>query len=229
MLVLRLGSSGPEVLALQKLLLSAMADPMGEDGLFGLSTEAAVRRFQGVHRLTIDGAVTWPHGQTADALQLFAGNPPVVAPVPAATAAFTANFEGFSSTPYQDSGGVWTYLFGSTRDVDGKPVTASTPPGTRALGLQLMQRDLAGADSAINADVHVSLTGAEREALTDFIYNCGIGNFSSSTLLRDVNAGRMDEASAEFLRWDQVKGTVLVGLLKRRQAERTEFLGGAST
>lgn len=238
MLILRLGVSGPEVCALQVLLLAAMCDPMGEDGLFGLSTEAAVRRFQGIHDLTIDGAVGWPTGETADALHLFAGDPPVSVaspqpdpkiqpssqPVPAATAAFTANFEGFSSTPYQDSGGVWTYLFGSTRDVDGKPVTASTPPGTRALGLQLMQRDLAGADSAINADVHVSLTGAEREALTDFIYNCGIGNFSSSTLLRDVNAGRMDEASAEFLRWDQVKGQVIIGLLKRRQDERAEFL-----
>ena len=249
MLVLGLGSSGPEVLALQKLLLAVLCDPGSEDGLFGLDTEAAVRRFQNIHDLTVDGAVGWPTGETADALHLFAGKPPVSAinsainyklppvaesdalpkssdpgSVPAATAQFTANFEGFSSTPYQDSGGVWTYLFGSTRDPDGNPVTAHTPAGTRALGLQLMQRDLAGADSAINVDVHVPLTGAEREALTDFIYNCGIGNFSSSTLLRDVNAGNLAGAANEFLRWDQVKGNVLIGLLKRRQAERAEFL-----
>lgn len=238
MLILRLGVSGPEVRALQVLLLAAMCDPMGEDGLFGLSTEAAVRRFQGIHDLTIDGAVGWPTGETADALHLFAGNPPVsvAAPkssdpgsVPAATAAFTANFEGFSSTPYQDSGGVWTIGFGSTHDLNSKPVTGATPAVTRAIGLQMMQRDLAGSDAAITADVKVSLTPEEREALDDLVFNIGSGNFSSSTLLRDVNAGRMDEASAEFLRWDQVKGTVLAGLLKRRQAERTEFLGSAST
>ena len=245
MLVLRLSSSGPEVLALQKLLLAVLCDPGSEDGLFGLDTEAAVRRFQNIHDLTVDGAVGWPTGETADALHLFAGKPPVSAinyklppvaesdalpkssdpgSVPAATAQFTANFEGFSSTPYQDSGGVWTIGFGSTRDLDGKPVTGATPAVTRAVGLQMMQRDLGGADSAINADVHVPLTGAEREALTDFIYNCGIGNFSSSTLLRDVNAGNVDAAANEFLRWDQVKGNVLIGLLKRRQAERAEFL-----
>lgn len=238
MLVLRLGSAGPEVLALQKLLLAAMCDPGQDDGLFGLNTEAAVRRFQNRHNLTVDGAVGWPTGETADALTLFSGSPAVAMPPPQpdpkidasaqpvspATAAFTANFEGFSNTPYQDSGGVWTYLFGSTRDPDGKPVTAHTPSGTRALGLQLLQRDLLGADNAVNADVHVPLTGAEREALDSFVYNVGAGNFSSSTLLRDVNAGRMDEAADEFLRWDHVKGQVIVGLLKRRQAERAEFL-----
>lgn len=231
MLVLGLGSSGPEVLALQKLLLAVLCDPGSEDGLFGLDTEAAVRRFQNIHDLTVDGAVGWPTGETADALHLFAGKPPVAAPVPAAipsavsaaTAQFTANFEGFSSTPYQDSGGVWTIGFGSTRDLDGKPVTGATPAVTRAIGLQMMQRDLGGADSAITSDVHVVLTAEEREALDSFIYNVGAGNFASSTLLRDINAGRMDLAAQEFVRWDQVKGKVLLGLLKRRQAEAAEF------
>ena len=248
MLVLGLGSSGPEVLALQKLLLAVLCDPGSEDGLFGLDTEAAVRRFQNIHDLTVDGAVGWPTGETADALHLFAGKPPVSAinsainyklppvaesdalpkssdpgSVPAATAQFTANFEGFSSTPYQDSGGVWTIGFGSTRDLDGKPVTGATPAVARAVGLQMMQRDLGGADSAITSDVHVVLTAEEREALDSFIYNVGAGNFASSTLLRDINAGRMDLAAQEFVRWDQVKGKVLLGLLKRRQAEAAEF------
>jgi lysozyme len=236
MLVLGLGSSGPEVLALQKLLLAVLCDPGSEDGLFGLDTEAAVRRFQNIHDLTVDGAVGWPTGETADALHLFAGMPPVSesdalpkssdpGSVPAATAQFTANFEGFSSTPYQDSGGVWTYLFGSTRDPDGNPVSAHTPPGTRALGLQLMQRDLTAAATTIAQDVHVPLTAEEREALEDFCYNVGLGAFKGSTLLRLLNAGDLTGAADQFLLWDHAGGQVLSGLLRRRQAERAEFVG----
>ena len=237
MVVLRIGSVGADVLALQKLLLAAGCDPEAEDGNFGVLTDQATRRFQSIHDLTVDGQVTWPTGETADAMNLFAGEMPPVQPAPPAqiadvplpTATFTAGFEGFSATPYQDSGGVWTYLFGSTRDPDGNPVTAHTPPGTRELGLQLMQRDLVGADTAVTSDVHAALTPEEREALDDLVYNIGLGNFAGSTLLRDINAGRMDLASAEFLRWDQVKGQVLAGLLRRREAERQEFLKGQPT
>ena len=111
MLVLRLGSSGDEVRALQNLLLAAGCDPMGEDGLFGLSTEAAVRRFQGIHDLTIDGVVAWPDGQTSGALHLMADHPqpvPVSAPVDASFAgclAFTLQEEGGFSDDPQDPGG----------------------------------------------------------------------------------------------------------------------------
>ncbi len=230
-MILKPGSSGPEVKILQARLLSAGFDPNGDDGIFGTDTEQAVEDFQRKHRLTVDGRVEWPSGETADALSVVhAAQPAPPAPpaqtagVPLATATFTAGFEGFSTTPYRDSGGIWTYLFGSTRDPDGNPVTAHTPPGTRELGLQLMRRDLVGADTAVMADVHAALTPEEREALDDLVYNIGLGNFAGSTLLRDINAGRMDLASAEFLRWDQVKGQVLSGLLKRRQAERQLFL-----
>jgi lysozyme len=220
-MILKLSSQGVEVLALQKLLLAAGCDPEGEDGDFGDLTDGAVRQFQGIHSLTVDGTVNWPTGETADALHLFAGAQPVV---PNDALDLVTNFEGFSSAPYQDSGGVWTIGFGSTRDIAGNPVTASTAHVTRQQGLDLMRRDLMAAATEIAADVTVSLTPNEKAALEDFEYNVGAGNFKASTLLHDLNAGRINEAADQFLLWDKAKGVVLAGLLKRRQAERAEFL-----
>lgn len=52
--------------------------------------------------------------------------------------------------------------------------------------------------------------------------------FAGSTLLRDINAGRMDLAAAQFDAWDHAGGQVLAGLLRRREAERAEFLKGTA-
>lgn len=138
----------------------------------------------------------------------------------------TAPSEGFSATPYQDSAGVWTYLFGSTRDPDGNPVGPDTPPGDQALGLRLLARDLRSAIETIQSDVHVPLTDGEEEALADFIYNVGAGNFEHSTLLRMLNAGDYAGAADQFERWNMAGGKVLAGLVRRRAAERALFLSG---
>jgi len=230
MISLQKGASGPDVIALQQLLLKAGCDPQGEDGDFGDDTDAAVRRFQTIHDLVIDGIVAWPAGETADALHLAAGEAPPVIPlltapsVPDDAVTLATNFEGFSSTPYQDSGGVWTIGYGSTRDAIGAPVTAQTPPVSRTLGLSLMRRDLTSAATVIAKDVRVPLTGDETAALESFIYNVGAGNFQGSTMLRLLNAGQYEAAAAQFDAWDHAGGQVLAGLLRRREAERAEFL-----
>lgn len=43
-------------------------------------------------------------------------------------------------------------------------------------------------------------------AIVDFTFNKGIGNLSTSTLLKDLNAGRYDKACTELTKW--VYGTV---------------------
>jgi putative chitinase len=65
--VLRIGSSGPDVAAVQAALVRHGFDPGGTDGNFGPRTEAAVKAFQGQAGLTPDGIVG---SETAAALGL---------------------------------------------------------------------------------------------------------------------------------------------------------------
>jgi lysozyme len=135
-------------------------------------------------------------------------------------------FEGFEANPYPDpiSGGKpFTYGFGSTYDLKGLPVTLATPPITRAQGLILLSRDVHYSLLEINKDVKVPLTSYQQAAIVDLVYNIGIGNFASSTLLKDLNAKNYNAAAAQFDKWDLASGKIVAGLLRRRQAETVEF------
>jgi lysozyme len=132
-------------------------------------------------------------------------------------------FEGFSSSPYQDPVGIWTIGYGSIRDSRGFAVTADTPAITEAEARALVSRDLQSAARTLQAAVTVPLTDNEHTALEDFIYNLGSGNFASSTLLRKLNAGDYAGAANQLDLWDHAGGKVLAGLLRRRQAETKLF------
>lgn len=56
-------------------------------------------------------------------------------------------------------------------------------------------------------------------AITDFVFNCGQGNYARSTLRKRVNELKWLEASNEILKWDKAGGKVLKGLTRRRIAE----------
>lgn len=70
------------------------------------------------------------------------------------------------------------------------------------------------------------------DALVDFVYNLGIGEFGlpsslngGSVLRRLLKGGLFKQAAEEFLRWKWEHGEVSNGLLRRRLAERALFLG----
>lgn len=65
----------------------------------------------------------------------------------------------------------------------------------------------------------------EREALTDFTFNNGIGNVKSSTLLSLVNQGKHKEACQQLVRWVFAKGKKLKGLVTRRDNTMPYCLG----
>ena len=104
-------------------------------------------------------------------------------------------FEGFCNRPYRCPAGVWTIGLGSTRDGDGNPVTPSTPPIDLATARGWAMRDMRAALTSVRAGVTVPLTANEEAALTDFVYNVGAGNFAKSNVLRDLNAGRLQQAA----------------------------------
>lgn len=62
------------------------------------------------------------------------------------------------------------------------------------------------------------------DAFVCLAYNIGLRNFSGSTLVRMFNAG-MDGVENEFPKWNRAGGRVMLGLRRRREAERARYLG----
>ncbi len=77
---------------------------------------------------------------------------------------------------------------------------------------------------AVNRLVTVPLTQNQFDALISFVFNLGIGNFRTSTLLKKLNAGDYTGAAKEFPPWVRADGKQLPGLIKRRDAEKALFL-----
>jgi len=81
--------------------------------------------------------------------------------------------------------------------------------------------------------VKVPLTQGQFDALVCFAYNVGLDDdadtlaegLGDSTLLRKVNAGDFSGAAAEFAKWNKNDGKVMLGLRRRRAAERALFIG----
>jgi lysozyme len=129
--------------------------------------------------------------------------------------ALTESFEGCKLEAYRDSGGVPTIGYGHTRGVH-LGMTC-----TREDAEEWLRLDMAMAEAVVKRCVHADITQDEYDALVDFEFNTG--HLPGSTMLRLVNAGDMHGAAAEFEKWDKVKGAVVAGLLRRRNAEESLF------
>ena len=127
-------------------------------------------------------------------------------------------YEGFSARPYKCPAGVLTIGYGRTIDVRPYEITTEK---AETIWLDKYVKTIA---DQILALVKVELSNNQICALIDFVYNLGIGNFKSSTLLRKINQGDFSAAANEFLKWNKAGGIVLKGLENRRIAERMLFL-----
>lgn len=132
--------------------------------------------------------------------------------------ALTEQFEGLRLKAYQDSAGVWTIGYGHT----GRDVHAGLTI-TQQQASDLLLQDVGTAVTTVNRLVTVPLTQNQFDALVDFVFNVGSGNFAKSSLLRELNAGNTASAAAQFLAWDHTGGVMSPGLLRRRQAEKDLF------
>lgn len=135
----------------------------------------------------------------------------------------TKSFEGFRPAPYQDSVGVWTIGYGSTRDALQKPVTASSRSVTVLEATGLATRDLQASVGSLEALVVSPLNLYQAAACVDFIYNLGSGAFAGSTLRRLLNQRDYVGAALEFPKWDHAGGQILPGLLRRCEARMALF------
>lgn len=129
----------------------------------------------------------------------------------------TEHSEGCRLTSYPDVGG-WSIGYGHHNGV-GPNQTC-----TQAQAEQWLIEDTQAAAAAVNAMVRVLLTQGEFDALVDFVYNVGVGNFQRSSMLKYLNQNRPDLAAQEFEKWDLASGKVVAGLLQRRREEKAEFV-----
>lgn len=124
-------------------------------------------------------------------------------------------FEGCQLTAYRDLAGVLTIGYGHT----GKDVHEGLV-WTQAQADEALEHDLQQANLLLcQYSPEIINTPSAEEALTDFVFNLGIGNYRTSTLCKCVNAQDWAGAKAEILKWDHANGVVVPGLLRRREAE----------
>jgi len=122
-------------------------------------------------------------------------------------------FEGLRLKAYLDSGGKPTIGYGHTQGVKmGQRITEKQAE-------EYLKYDLWVAGRLPNTMKEIDTQG-KYDAVVDFIFNVGVGNFKRSTLYRRILHQAPDRLiQAEFRRWVHSGGKVLQGLVKRREWE----------
>ena len=129
------------------------------------------------------------------------------------------HFEGCKLKAYKCPAGIWTIGYGNTQYENGKAVKEGDVI-TLERAEQLLELILIKFIQQVGEIVKSNINQNQKDALTDFAYNCGVGNLKASTLLKKVNADPKDKTiRTEFEKWVRANGKVLNGLVKRRNAE----------
>ena len=133
--------------------------------------------------------------------------------------------EALRLTKYRDQGGKWTIGYGHLIG----PFESFPGPITEERALTLLVKDLADAESAVNALVSVPITQEQYDALVSLTFNIGAGAFRTSSVLRRLNAGDSSGAAEAFALWNKVNigGRLMAsaGLSARRASEAALFSG----
>ena len=131
------------------------------------------------------------------------------------------SFEGCELTAYRCSANVPTIGFGHTAGVsDGDTCTQEEAE-------IMLAEDLVEFEDYVKKYVETNLQQNEFDALVAWTYNLGPNNLSESTLLKELNAGNLEEVPRQMKRWNRAGGEVLDGLIRRREAESRLFKGEA--
>lgn len=132
-------------------------------------------------------------------------------------------YEGCKLTAYQDSVGVWTIGYGSTR-IGNNPVKEGDTITQAQADQLLIDHINTEVKPAIASKVKAPITQSMFDSLCSFTYNVGGGAFGRSTLNSDLNAANYTTAANNFSMYNKAGGNVLAGLTARRNAEQQLFL-----
>lgn len=163
--------------------------------------------------------------QVAQAERVIARHPDAVTSISPSGTQFIAEFEGCVLHAYWDATGrVWTIGYGHTENVK----QGDTLP-SKAAALALLKRDLDKKYAPFVARLGLPLNQHQFDALVSFVYNLGPGVLERGHTMGDALARHDWGAAADaFLLYDKSGGQRLVGLTRRRAAERAVFMRDAS-
>lgn len=123
------------------------------------------------------------------------------------------NYEGLRLEAYVCPAGKPTIGYGHTKNVKlGQKTTVEEAE-------QFFKEDLIIVENEINRH-NLNINQNQFDALASFVYNIGIENFKTSTLLKKIKANPNDKSiENEFKRWIYSGGKVFPGTIKRRNEE----------
>lgn len=145
-------------------------------------------------------------------------------------------FESCKLEAYPDPGSVdgnpWTCGWGTTgSDIKHGVVW------TQAYADKRFEKSLEGFEKGVLQLVKVPLTQGQFDALVSYSYNVGLDididnvaeGLGDSTLLKLLNNTDYVGAASQFLKWNKNDGKVMLGLTRRRVAEKALFEGKSAS
>lgn len=124
---------------------------------------------------------------------------------------------------YPDPVGIWTIGYGSIWHPEAQRAVQQGDVITQAQAEQWLDLEVQEKAKGVAPLCSVPLTQSMFDALVSFSYNVGIGAFEESTLRRKLNQKDYEGAAKEFDRWVKAGGSVLQGLVNRRNDEEALF------
>ena len=131
------------------------------------------------------------------------------------------SYEKLRLKKYLDSGGNWTVGWGH-KIRQGEKLDEITEEQAE----KIFMEDIKELENNINKLIKVNLSQLMYDAIGSLVFNIGIGNFKTSTILKLLNEGRFLQASKEFTRWVYCNKVILEGLIRRRTEELILYLLG---
>lgn len=131
-------------------------------------------------------------------------------------------FEGLVLHAYKDPGSKnglpITIGYGSTMYKDGTKIKIGDTI-TQEQAIDLLHWEVNNKTSVLRG-MNLQLNQNQFDAITSFIYNVGIGNFMSSTLLKRIGKDPNDpDIREQFMRWVYNDGKIMEALVNRRKLE----------
>ncbi len=142
--------------------------------------------------------------------------------VPKQTKDLIKQFEGLRLKAYLDIAGKCSIGYGHYNLTP--PTVTPDMIITQDRANSILDIDLEHTLSLIQGHISADLTDNQLAAILSFSFNEGAHAFINSTLLKELNAGNIEAAADEFLKWERAGNQIIAGLKDRRIAERELFL-----